>query len=34
VAKILGSSETTVRSHISRARVKIKRYRERRLKGE
>jgi RNA polymerase sigma-70 factor (ECF subfamily) len=34
VAKILGSSETTVRSQISRARVKIKRYRERRLKGE
>ncbi|MFN0120576.1 MAG: RNA polymerase sigma factor [Blastocatellia bacterium] len=31
VARILGSSETTVRSQISMARVKIKRYRDRAL---
>jgi RNA polymerase sigma-70 factor (ECF subfamily) len=28
VARILGSAEITVRSHISRARVKMKRYRD------
>jgi len=33
VARILGSSETTVRSQISRARVKMKRYRHRMLGG-
>jgi len=33
VARILGSSETTVRSQISRARVKMKRYRDRVLGG-
>jgi RNA polymerase sigma-70 factor (ECF subfamily) len=32
VAKILGSRETTVRSHLSRARVKMKRYRDRFLR--
>jgi RNA polymerase sigma-70 factor (ECF subfamily) len=32
VAKILGSSETTVRSQISTARVKIKQFRDRRLR--
>jgi RNA polymerase sigma-70 factor (ECF subfamily) len=29
VARILGSAEITVRSHISRARIKMKRYRDR-----
>ena len=28
VARVLGSAEITVRSHISRARVKMKRYRD------
>jgi RNA polymerase sigma-70 factor (ECF subfamily) len=32
VAKILGSSETTVRSQISTARLKIKKFRDRRLR--
>ncbi len=31
VAAILGTTETTVRSHICRARLKIKKYRDRRL---
>jgi len=34
VARILGSSETTVRSQISRARLKMKRFRDRMLGGE
>jgi len=33
VAAILGSAEVTVRSQISRARVKLKRFRDRALKG-
>ena len=33
VARILGSSATTVRSQISTARTKIKQYRDRVLKG-
>ena len=33
VARILGSSATTVRSQISTARTKIKEYRDRWLKG-
>lgn len=32
VAKILGSSETTIRSQISTARLKIKKFRDRRLR--
>lgn len=34
VARVLGSSETTVRSQISRARVKLKRFRDRVLGGD
>jgi Fe-S oxidoreductase len=33
LAKVLGSSESTVRSQISRARVKIRSFRMRRLQG-
>ena len=32
VAEVLGSSQTTVRSQICRARLKVKRFRDRRLK--
>lgn len=33
VARVLGSTQTTVRSHISSARAKIKKFRDRTLKG-
>jgi DNA-directed RNA polymerase specialized sigma24 family protein len=33
VAEVLGSSQVTVRTHVCRARLKIKRFRDQRLGG-